>query len=81
MAKIHNKPEIVKLKWSRAEVADMYGICTLTLMGWLEERGYKLRPRKAINLKEFEDIIAMFGDPRAYTAAERAKPYPKKGKS
>jgi hypothetical protein len=80
MSKIQKQKEVIKMKWSRAEVAEMYGICTLTLMGWLEERGYKLRPRKAINRKEFEDILKMFGDPRVYVAKERARLQPKKGR-
>ena len=80
MSKIQKQTEVIKMKWSRAEVAEMYGICTLTFMGWLKERGYELRPRKAINVKEFEDIKALFGDPRAYVAAERARLHPKKGK-
>lgn len=80
MPNIQKQTEKIKMKWSRAEVAEMYGICTLTFMGWLEERGYKLRPRKAINVKEFEEIKALFGDPRDYVAAERAKLYAKKGK-
>lgn len=81
MSKIQKQTEKIKMKWPRAEVAEMYGICTLTFMGWLDERGYKLRKRKAINLKEFEDIKALFGDPRDYVAAERAKLLPKKGKN
>ena len=81
MADSQKHTEKIKMKWSRAEVAEIYGICTLTFMGWLDERGYKLRPRKAINVKEFEEIKALFGDPRAYVTAERAQLQPNKNKN
>jgi hypothetical protein len=69
----NNKPVKIQQKWSRGEVAEMYGISTKTFMEWLEERQYKLRPRKAINQKEFDDILLLFGDPRVYTAKELAR--------
>jgi hypothetical protein len=80
MQNLHNKPVKVKTTWTRAEVAEMFGICTVTLHGWLEERKYKLRPRKAITIKELDEIFAIFGDPRPYIEAERAKLIPQKGK-
>jgi hypothetical protein len=77
----HNKPVKIQQKWSRGEVAEMYGISTNAFMGWLEERNYKLRPRKAINQKEFDEILLLFGDPREYSSKELAKLQTKRGRN
>jgi hypothetical protein len=39
-----------------------------------------LRPRKAITVKELNEIFAFFGDPRPYIAAERERLALKRGK-
>jgi hypothetical protein len=72
--------EHIKTTWTRSEVAEMFNISTKTLHDWLEERQYELRPRKAITVKELNEIFAFFGDPRPYIAAERERLALKRGK-
>jgi hypothetical protein len=68
-----NKPVKIQTTWTRTEVAAMYDICARTLKNWLKDANYVLRKRKAITLKQLQDIFALFGDPRVYVETERVK--------